>query len=174
MIPTMSLRLEDQLFVSPNAVVDQSLLAIRPAISFSVKGAIDGCFARSSNNILTTAYGTGGKQAKRGVNIQQYWNHGRATYEPVRDPTGRVNRAIKGLRQAELPARGRGILFAALHEVLSIVCQFAKRANDLCRAVRLRYEDATLWQIIFRHSHAARCRNNLDRRPSIFDEFGKL
>jgi hypothetical protein len=66
MIPTMSLRLEDQLFVSPNPVVDQSLLAIRPAISFFVKGAVDGCFApRSSNNILTTAYGTGGKQAKR-------------------------------------------------------------------------------------------------------------
>ena len=66
MIPTMSLRLGDQFFSAPNAVVDQSLLAIRPAISFFVKGAVDGCFApRSSNNILITAYGTGGIQAKR-------------------------------------------------------------------------------------------------------------
>src|ERR1700750_2384506 len=52
MIPTISLRLGDQLFWSPNAVVDQSLLAIRPAISFFVEGGAGGCFAPlSSNNI---------------------------------------------------------------------------------------------------------------------------
>src|SRR5450432_1754362 len=69
MIPTMSLRLGDQLFVSPKAVVDQSLLAIRPAISFFVEGAVARCFAPlSSNNILITAYGTGGKQP----NARQY------------------------------------------------------------------------------------------------------
>src|ERR1700722_12569059 len=59
MIPTMSLRLGDQLFESPNAVVDQSLLAIRPANSFVVQEAVDGL---SSNDILISAYGTGGKQ----------------------------------------------------------------------------------------------------------------
>src|SRR5471030_1890685 len=63
MISTMSLRLGDQLFGSPNAVVDQSLLAIRPAISFFVEGAVSGSFATlSSNDILISAYGTGGKQ----------------------------------------------------------------------------------------------------------------
>jgi hypothetical protein len=63
MIPTMSLRLGDQLFEAPNAVVDQSLLAIRPAISFVVEEAVDGCFAPlSSNDILISAYGTGGKE----------------------------------------------------------------------------------------------------------------
>jgi hypothetical protein len=63
MIPTMSFKLGDQLFVSPNAVVDQSLLAIRPAISFFVEGAVDGRFAPlSSNDILIPAYGPGGKQ----------------------------------------------------------------------------------------------------------------
>src|SRR5271155_4011616 len=68
MIPTMSLRLGDQFFVSPNAVVDQSLLAIRPAISFFVDAVFDACFAPlSSNAILVATYGTGGKQAKRVV-----------------------------------------------------------------------------------------------------------
>jgi hypothetical protein len=37
--------LGDQSFLSPNAVFDQSLLAIRPAISFFAEGAADGCFA---------------------------------------------------------------------------------------------------------------------------------
>jgi hypothetical protein len=59
----MSLRLGDHLFRSPNGVVDQSLLAIRPAISFFVEGAVSGRFATlSSNDILVSSYGTGGKQ----------------------------------------------------------------------------------------------------------------
>ena len=68
MIPTISLRLGDQLFVSPNAVFDQSLLAIRPAISFFVEGPVDCCFAPlSSNDILVPAYGTSEKQGKRAL-----------------------------------------------------------------------------------------------------------
>jgi hypothetical protein len=63
MMSTMSLRLGDHLFGSPNAVVDQSLLAIRPAISFFVEGAVGGCLAPpSSNDILIAAYLTGGKR----------------------------------------------------------------------------------------------------------------
>ena len=62
----MSLRLGDHLLGSPNVVVDQSLLAIRPAISFFVEGAVDGSFAPLSfNDILIAAYGTGGKRPKR-------------------------------------------------------------------------------------------------------------
>ena len=65
MIPTMSVKLGDQLVLSPNAVADQSLLAIRPAISFFTEGAVGGCFIpMSHNDILITAYGTGGKQPK--------------------------------------------------------------------------------------------------------------
>jgi hypothetical protein len=63
MIPTMSLRLGDQLFVSPNAVFDQSLLAIRPAISFFVEGAVDCGFAPlSPNDIFNTCTEPAGKQ----------------------------------------------------------------------------------------------------------------
>src|SRR4051812_40954501 len=71
MIPTISLRLGDQLFVSPSAVVDQSLFAIRPAISLLVEGAVDCCLARlSSHDILIPAYGNGRKHA----NTKRYWN----------------------------------------------------------------------------------------------------
>src|ERR1700722_3930152 len=75
MISTMSLRLGDHLFGSPNAVVDQSLLAIRPAISFFVEGAVGGRFAPlSSNDILITAYGNWRETAKHGLKLQGYLN----------------------------------------------------------------------------------------------------
>src|ERR1700730_14424318 len=75
MISTMSLRLGDHLFGSPNAVVDQSLLAIRPAISFFVDGAVGGRFASlSSNDILITAYGNWREKANHGLKLQRYLN----------------------------------------------------------------------------------------------------
>ena len=68
MMATMSLRLGDQLFLSPNAVLDQSLPAIRLAISFSVEGVVDCCLAPlSSNDILIPALPTRGKQHKRAL-----------------------------------------------------------------------------------------------------------
>ena len=76
-IPTMSLRLGDQFFSAPNAVVDQSLLAIRPAISFFAESVVGGRFTPlSSNDILLTAYGTLGPASR--VNIQRYCKEGRA------------------------------------------------------------------------------------------------
>ena len=86
----MRLRLGDQLFVSPNAVFDQSLLAIKPAISFFVEGAGGCCFAPAlSNDILMLAYGTGGKQGKRALS----YNGIGAKVDSLRSRTGAKPRA---------------------------------------------------------------------------------
>src|SRR5271166_6531945 len=77
MIPTMSLRLGDQLFVSPNAVFDQSLLAIRPAISVFVEGAVDCCSARLSPKDIVNTCTEPARTRQARANIQQYCNQGR-------------------------------------------------------------------------------------------------
>ena len=64
MIATISLRLGDHVSWAPNAVVDQSLLAIRPAISFFVERDGGRLAPLSSSDILVPVFGSGGKQPK--------------------------------------------------------------------------------------------------------------